>query len=177
MNNSSIEKLRYPIGRFTFNHANNTRQLKKWIKDIELCPSLMKKATQGLRNSQINTRYRPDGWTVKQVVHHVADSHMNAYIRLKLSLSENIPTIKPYEESLWAEMDDAKKLPVRISLLLLEALHIRWVHVLKNMKPEDFNKKYFHPESNREITLFEFVSMYAWHSKHHVAHVRIVSER
>lgn len=177
MQEPELEKLRYPIGRFNFNPPAGHSEIKKWIRDIEKLPVNLKKAVKGLNEKKLNTPYREGGWTVKQVVHHLADSHINAYVRLKLALTENIPAIKPYEEAEWAKSDDAKNLPAGISLSLLDALHTRWVHALKKMSSEDFQKKYFHPESKREITLLELVSLYAWHSRHHTSHITSLRKR
>lgn len=177
MEESQLEKLRYPIGRFNYQGDASATEIKKWVRDIEQLPANLKKSVKGLNEKKLNTVYREDGWTVKQVVHHLADSHINAYIRLKLALTENVPTINPYDESVWAEFDDGKNLPIKISLSLLESLHTRWTNTLKKMKPEDFQKKYFHPESHREIPLLEMTSLYAWHCKHHCAHITALRKR
>ena len=137
----------------------------------------MENAVLNLDEAQLNTQYRDGGWTVKQVVHHVADSHMNAYIRFKLRLTEDSLIIKPYDEAAWAEMADTKNLPVNISLTLLHALHSRWIEVLKNMSREDLDKTAYHPESKIEYTLWGLLGLYAWHSKHHVAHITSLRER
>ena len=137
----------------------------------------MEEAVLNLDEVQLNTPYRPDGWTVKQLVHHVADSHMNAYIRFKLGLTENNPTIKPYDEAAWAELSDTKNIPINISLTLLHALHIRWTEVLKNIKREEWDRTLFHPEHQKTMTLWFVLGMYAWHGKHHVAHVTQLRKR
>ena len=125
----------------------------------------------------MNTPYRDGGWTVKQVIHHVADSHLNAYVRCKLALTEDNPTIKPYEEAAWAELSDTKNLPVNVSLTLLHALHARWVEVMKNMSDAEWQRTFFHPEQNRKITLWGMLTTYAWHGKHHVAHITSLRDR
>ena len=162
---------RYPIGQYQpqpFSH----RQLAEWLNDIKFLPISLEQSILNLDAHQLDTPYREGGWKIRQVIHHVADSHMNAYIRFKLGLSENIPTIKPYDEKVWAEMDDYS-LPVNISLTLLHALHARWYEAIKDLKQEDWeNKKVFHPEQKKEITLWHLLGMYSWHGRHHTAHVR-----
>ena len=137
---------------------------------------MLESAIENLDEKQLNTPYREGGWNVKQVVHHVADSHMNAYIRMKLGLTENNPTIKPYEEKDWAEMIDTKNVPINISITLLYALHSRWSEILKHLSPEQWNRTVFHPEYKKEMTLWYLLGMYAWHSRHHVAHVMMLRE-
>lgn len=177
MEDSQLEKLRYPIGRFTFNSAADEKEVKKWVRNIEKHPANLKKALKGLDEKKLNTPYRAGGWSVRQVVHHLADSHMNAFIRIKLALSENNPTIKPYPEAEWAEMDDAKKVPVKVSLTLLEALHHRWTVMNKKIKSADYGRTVFHPEKKREVTIKEFLELYSWHSMHHCAHITSLRKR
>ena len=130
----------------------------------------------GLNNSQIDTPYRPEGWTVRQLVHHLADSHLNAYVRHRLALTENNPTIKPYDENLWAELSDAKSAPIESSLQLLEAMHERWAALLKSMPAADFSRTLNHPERG-PMSLDQMIELYAWHGKHHVAHVTDLRKR
>ena len=170
------EDLKYPIGKYIVQPFSE-KLLGEWLTDIKNLPQHLENAILNLDEAQLNTAYRDAGWTVKQVVHHVADSHMNAYIRFKLGLTENNPVIKPYDEAAWAEMNDTKNLPVNISLTLLHALHIRWYEVLKNMSTGDFDKTVFHPQHKKEFTLWELLGMYAWHSRHHVAHITSLRER
>ena len=170
------EDLRYPIGKYHVQPFSE-KQLKEWLIDIKNLPQHMENAVLNLDEAQLNTQYRDGGWTVKQVVHHVADSHMNAYIRFKLRLTEDSLIIKPYDEAAWAEMADTKNLPVNISLTLVHALHSRWIEVLKNMSREDLDKTAYHPESKIEYTLWGLLGLYAWHSKHHVAHITSLRER
>ena len=177
METISLDQLRYPIGKFSFNSTADEKEIKQWISEVEKLPSRIRNAVKGLNEEQLNTTYRDGGWTVKQVVHHLADSHINAYVRIKLALTENNPTIKPYEEKLWAEMDDAKNLPVEISLSLLDALHARCVYMLKKLSVDDFNKTIYHPESKREMSVKFLVSLYAWHGRHHCAHITFLRER
>jgi hypothetical protein len=176
------EDLRYPIGKldeqsFTGKEPFAEDLKKAAIKEIQLLPQQIENAVLNLDEAQLNTSYRPDGWTVKQVVHHVADSHMNAYIRFKLGLTEDNPTIKPYEEALWAELSDTKNIPINVSLTLLHTLHLRWVEVLKNIKDEEWQRTVFHPEAKKELTLWRFLATYSWHGKHHVAHITKLRKR
>ena len=137
----------------------------------------MRAAVSGLTDAQLDTPYRPGGWTVRQVVHHVPDSHVNAYIRLKLALTEHAPTIKPYDEAKWAELDDGKSKLVEHSLALLDALHARWVFLLERMSPSDFDRKVNHPEWDTPMSLDHLLALYSWHGKHHVAHITSLRER
>ncbi len=171
-----MEGLRYPIGKYVPQPFSD-KQLQDWLDDINFLPKHLENAILNLDESQINTPYRPEGWTVRQLVHHVADSHINAYIRFKLALTEDNPTIKPYDEAAWANLIDTQNLPVNISLTLLYALHARWVEVLKNISVDEWNRTVFHPEQKKEITLWHLLGMYAWHSRHHVAHVTALRER
>ena len=170
------EDPRYPIGKYVAQPFSEGL-LKEWLTDINNLPQHMENAVLNLDEAQLDTPYRDGGWTVKQLVHHVADSHMNAYIRFKLGLTEDNPTIKPYLEAAWAEMADTKNLPINISLTILHAVHARWNEVLRNMSREDFDRTVVHPESKRQFTLWEFLGLYSWHSRHHVAHVTSLRER
>ena len=166
---------RYPIGRYEPKPFD--QKLKQdWIMDIQFLPQNLENAVLDLDAGQLGTPYREGGWTVKQLVHHVADSHMNAYIRFKLGLTETTPTIKPYEEALWAQLTDTKNLPINISLSLLHALHARWVEILRNISDEEWNRTVFHPEAKKEMTLWYLLGTYAWHSKHHTRHVTALRE-
>ena len=174
--------LRYPIGKledqyFSYKGGYAEKIKASYLLDIKMCPSLLENAIANLDEHQLNVPYREGGWTVKQVVHHVADSHMNAYIRFKLGLTEDSPTIKPYEEAAWAELSDTKNLPVNISLTLLHALHTRWVELLKNMTEEEWQRTIYHPEQKKQITLWDLAGTYAWHGKHHAAHITALRER
>lgn len=171
-----MEDLRFPVGKYVFQPFSD-RQWQEWLIDIRNLPQHLENAVLNLDEAQLNTPYRDGGWTVKQVVHHVADSHMNAYIRFKLGLTEENPTIKPYEEAAWAEMADTKNLPINISLTLLHALHARWDEVLKSMSRQDLDRTVFHPEHQKKFTLWEFLGLYAWHSRHHTAHITSLRER
>lgn len=170
------EDLKYPIGKYEVQPFSQD-QLKDWLQDIKDLPSHLENAVLNLDEHQLNTPYREGGWTIKQVVHHIADSHMNAYIRFKLGLTEDNPTIKPYEEAKWAEMEDVKELPVNISLTLLHALHMRWHCVLQHLTKEELGRTVYHPEHKTEFLLWDLLGMYAWHSKHHVAHINNLRKR
>jgi hypothetical protein len=167
--------LSYPIGKFHYEGPYTPAQRQRWIEDIAACPANLRKAVHGLSQPQLDTPYRPGGWTVRQVAHHVPDSHMNAFIRFKLALTEDEPQIKPYNEKAWAELPDVQ-VPIETSLTLLEALTQRWVVVLRAMKPADFERKLKHPEMGVG-NLDRYVGMYGWHSKHHVAHITRLRER
>ena len=171
-----MEDLRYPIGKY-IPQPFSEQQLQDWLIDITFLPQHLENAILNLGESQLNTPYRPDGWTIKQLVHHVADSHMNAYIRFKLGLTEDNPTIKPYDEGAWANLIDTQNLPINISLTLLHALHTRWVEILKAISTENWNRTVYHPEQKKEITLWHLLGMYAWHGRHHTAHVTTLRER
>ena len=171
-----MENLSYPIGKYEAQPFSE-KQLQQWLIDIQFLPQHLENAVLNLDEAQLDTAYRPGGWTVKQLIHHVADSHMNAYIRFKLGLTEDNPTIKPYEEKLWAEMADTKNLPVNISLTLLHSLHARWLQVLKSIEGAQWERTVVHPEHGRQMTLWFLLGMYAWHSRHHTAHITALRER
>lgn len=167
-----MEYLQYPIGKY-IEQPFSDKQLKEWLLDIQTLPMHVEHAIQNLDEAELDASYRPGGWTLKQVVHHIADSHMNAYIRFKLGLSEDNPTIKPYDENAWAQMIDTQNLPINISITLLFSLHMRLHEILKNMKVEEWNRTIFHPEHQKQMTLWYLLGMYAWHGRHHVAHIMI----
>lgn len=174
---ATAEQLSYPIGKFKFPDGAGEKEIQKWISDIEQLPAQLRNAVQGLNEVQFNTPYRDGGWTVRQVVHHVADSHMNAYIRFKLALTEDKPAIKPYLEKLWAELEDSTKLPVDLSLDILTPLHERMVYVLRTVKGDQFDHIVYHPESKREMSVKFLIALYAWHGKHHTAHITELRKR
>jgi len=166
-----LQKLKFPIGEFSSLESYTTEQINSYIADIEALPLQLRKEVEGLSDVQLETPYRPDGWTIRQVVHHIPDSHMNAFIRFKLTLTEDNPAIRPYFEDRWANLSDAK-MPADVSLNLTEAVHARWVNILKNMKPEEFERQYTHPEYKKVFTLKEALHMYSWHGKHHLEHIK-----
>jgi len=168
-----MESLQYPIGKY-IEQPFSEKQLKEWLLDIQTLPLHLEHAMLNLDEAQLHIPYREGGWSIQEIVHHVADSHMNAYIRFKNGLCEDNPTIKPYNQAAWASMPDTQQLPVNISITLLFALHLRWHEILKNMKREDWNRTLFHPEQQKTMTLWYMLGNYAWHGKHHVAHIRII---
>ncbi|SEA11384.1 DinB superfamily protein [Arachidicoccus rhizosphaerae] len=171
-----LEKLRYPIGQFEKRPFSETQKMK-WISDIQSLPALMELAVQSLDAPALHTPYRPGGWTIHQLVHHVADSHMNAYIRLKMALTEHRPVIKSYEEHLWAELEDTKALPVNISLTLLHSLHLRWAKIYESLKETDWDKVMIYPQDQKEVDLWEHLGLYSWHGRHHLAHIMELKDR
>jgi hypothetical protein len=171
-----MEELRYPIGKFSFPESSTAQQRAAWISDIANAPAHLRSAVSGLTPQQIETPYRPGGWTVRQVIHHVPESHLNSYIRFKLALTEDAPTIKPYDEARWAELPDVEHTPVEVSLVLLESLHQRWVRLLELMSDSDYARSFRHPELGM-VRLDQNLALYAWHSKHHVAHITHLRKR
>lgn len=171
-----LEKLKYPIGKYQLEDIIDKASIDRWIREIEMLPQKLSDAVNGLSADQLQTPYRPDGWTVQQVIHHVADSHMNAYIRFKLALTEDKPMIKPYEEKLWAELPDAKLVDINVSLDLIKSLHKRWSTLLRQLSEEELNKEFLHPESGMK-NLKETVCNYAWHGNHHLEHIISLKER
>ena len=173
---SDMEDPRYPIGPFRFDGEVDPAHRRQRVDEIAATPEHLRAAILALTPAQLDTPYREKGWTVRQVVHHVPDSHLNAYTRMKLALTEDEPTIKPYEEARWAELPDARG-PVEISLSLLESLHRRWVLLLRELTPTDFNRRFRHPEQGRTMALDEVLALYAWHGRHHVAHITSLRRR
>ena len=172
-----LEKLRYPVGRLdSVQPPADAGERSELIDRIANAPAVFRSLVGTLADAALDTPYRPGGWTVRQVVHHVADSHMNAFIRFRLGLTEDNPTIKPYDEKAWCELPDTKHLPVEISLNLLDALHERMVHLLRSVPPANFQRSIYHPE-NGPMTLDAVVSLYAWHGQHHTAHVTALRKR
>jgi uncharacterized damage-inducible protein DinB len=171
-----MEDLRYPIGQFTFQGPFNKEQCQGFIDQIEAAPPRLRAAVADLSPEQLDTPYRPGGWTVRQVVHHLPDSHLNAYVRFRLALTEDEPAIRPYYEDRWAELEDARTAPVEVSLALLESLHGRWVLLLRSLTDKDFARAFKHPELG-VVSLDKNISMYAWHGRHHTAQITSLRER
>jgi hypothetical protein len=167
---------RYPIGKYT-PQPYSEKLKEQWIADIKFLPNAIENAVYNLDEEQLQTPYRQDGWTVHQLVHHVADSHMNAYIRFKQGISEDNPTIKPYDEKVWANFADVKNLPVNISVTLLYALHQRWYEFLISFTDKDWERTLFHPQYQKQFTLWHYLGLYAWHGRHHVAHITGLKQR
>lgn len=168
--------LRYPVGRLEYDEDVNAGKRTAWIRQIAEAPAALRAAISGLTEVQLDRPYRPDGWSVRQLVHHVADSHLNAYIRFKWTLSEQNPTIKPYDQQAWANLADTRLTPVAVSLDLLDAVHTRWGVLLESLKADDWARPLTHPE-NGSMTLDRLLQLYAWHSRHHVAHVTELRRR
>jgi hypothetical protein len=167
---TDLEDLKYPIGRFAPVASSLPGIRAANMRTLALLPERLRAATGGLTDAQLDTPYREGGWTMRQVVHHVADSHANAYIRWKLALTEDWPTIKPYDEAAWAELQDSRWAPIEGSLALIEALHGRWVALMETLTEEEFHRGYTHPERGRQ-NLASALAMYDWHSRHHTAHI------
>jgi len=171
-----MSDLRYPIGKFTYNGSLTEDQKQKLLDDIAQAPARLRAAVKGLSEQQLDTPYRPEGWTVRQVAHHVPDSHLNSYIRFKLALTEQDPTIKPYDEDSWARLADTPTTPIEVSLTLLDSLHDRWLRLMRSLRPEDWKRTFRHPELG-PVSLEKNLALYAWHGRHHVAHITSLRER
>ena len=176
---AETQDLRYPIGPWSYPQTTSTpEQRRVWIREIAATPRALRAAVAGLTSAQLDTPYRPNGWTVRQVVHHVPDSHMNGYVRFKLALTEDAPTIKPYDETRWALLSDVAITPIETSLALLEALHDRWVRLIESMTNADFARQFHHPEAGYgTLRLDQYLAGFAWHGRHHVAHIASLRER
>lgn len=178
---SNEQDLKYPIGKENegdvYDKVYGDALQHQLLNDIKMLPAMLEFAIRDLDAAQLHTPYRPGGWTVHQLIHHVADSHMNAYIRFKLGLTEDNPVIKPYEEAAWAQLADTKNLPVNISLTLLHALHARWYELMNNMTLEEWHRTVYHPEKKRTMSLWELLKTYSWHSLHHAAHITQLRQR
>lgn len=168
--------LRYPLGKFKAPVQYSDDLISEFIKDIEETPARLREAVKGLNEEQLNTPYRPGGWTIRQVIHHLPDSHMNSYVRFKWALTEDEPLIKTYEEQLWAELEDTKLTPVDVSLDMMDLLHKRWVILLRSLTQEQLERKFRHPQ-NGLVNLKWVIALYSWHGKHHVAHIISLRER
>ena len=171
------EKLKYPRGRLALEQKPDRARVDAWIAEIAAFPEQLRAAVAGFTDEQLDTPYRPDGWSVRQVLHHVPESHMNAYIRTCWTLTEDRPTIKPYDQDRWSNLEFARTGPVDISLELLRALHARWVPLLRSLTPEQLQREYYHPEDSRYFALTDLIQIYAWHSRHHLGHVLALKER
>lgn len=172
-----IEKLKYPIGKFDC-PSNITADIQQaWISILEHFPNRLNNLVSTLSENQLNTPYRPEGWTVKQTIHHIYDSHHNAYTRYKWALTEETPIIKAYDEKAWANLFDTKNAPIDISLNAIAALHAKWAYILKGLTENDFQKELIHPVGNRTMSLAFITGMYAWHSNHHYAHIENLLKR
>lgn len=176
MTELDLEKLKYPIGKFEAPTEYTAAYISNKIEEIATFPERLKKQTLHLTNEQLDTPYRPGGWTVRQVIHHCAESHMHCYIRIKWALTENNPVIKAYDEVLWSELSDNLQMPIEQTLNLLEGLHYRIAYILRSLSETDLEKSFIHPENNSEINIKRIIGMYAWHGNHHLAHITTLKE-
>jgi len=167
---------RFPIGKFHYEGPLSNDQKKAFLDDVEQTPAKLRAAVAGLSEKQLDTPYRPEGWTVRQVVHHVPDSHLNSYVRFKLALTEDEPTIKTYAEDRWAELADTKATPIEVSLTMLDSLHDRWMRLLRSLSAEEWKRTFRHPDLG-PMTLEKTLALYAWHGRHHVAHITELRKR
>ncbi|OSZ82502.1 metal-dependent hydrolase [Chitinophagaceae bacterium IBVUCB1] len=167
-----IEALKYPIGKHQPPTGYDSQKLNEWISVLEALPNWLDVCIENLDEAQLQTPHRPGGWTVQQVLHHLADSHMNMYIRMKFALTEDNPTIMPYDENKWAVLYDVEEVPVNISITLLHTLHRRIVAVLRKLTPQEWERTYYHPEKKSSFTMWQMAALYAWHSRHHMEHIR-----
>jgi len=172
LSDQELEQLRYPIGRFKRPETVTAEDLERHIATLEALPQQIRDTVAGWSDTQLDTPYRPGGWTVRQLIHHIADSHMNAYIRIKLALTEEVPTIKAYEENEWAGLSDGKEAPVEWSLELLKYLHLRWTKLLRSLSAEQLEREFLHPAYTRAFRVDGILALYDWHSRHHLAHIQ-----
>ena len=172
-----LEKYRYPIGRFDANQELTESNFSAWTEVIENFPLQIERVVANFSEEQLNTPYRPGGWTVAQLVNHVADSHLNSYIRFKWTMTEDTPAIKAYDQREWAKLADAKSTDLSASFLILRGVHARWTTLLRSLNPDDFNKELSHPDWERNLTLGLMLSLYAWHCEHHLSHITKLIER
>lgn len=177
MHGNTNDRLRYPIGDYVATTNYNVADITLRISIIENFYNILVAEVANLTHEQLNTTYRPDGWTIRQVVHHCADSHMNGLIRLKLALCEDKPTIKPYPEQLFAELADSKVEPIESSLQIIKGVHTRLTSLLNSMTEDDFNKSYLHPQYQKQFFMFDFLGLYAWHCQHHLAHIKLAKQK
>lgn len=173
----TLEQLKYPIGQFESPAKITTAILSQWIADISSFPARLQNEVNHLTDEQLDTQYRPEGWTIRQVIHHCADSHMNSLIRFKLALTEDQPTIKPYYEERWAELLDSKNMPIAPSIKMLEGIHERWSILLNNLTDEQYERIFIHPEHGKTFRIDENIGVYAWHGNHHLAHITETKKR
>jgi hypothetical protein len=176
MDSVSLESLKYPVGKFVRPKEFSQSEVRNAVDVIGRFPALLHAEVSSLTDEELRWTYRPEGWNIRQVVHHVADSHMNAFVRFKLSLTEETPTIKPYKENLWAELPDVLTVPIDASVQLIAGLHQRWAVLMGIMSEQDWCKGYQHPEQNRIVPLFDAAAIYGWHCGHHLAHIRLAKK-
>ena len=172
----NIDTLRFPIGRFSRPKEFSQGDVEGWVRDIENFPRLLAAEVDGLSDGELSLIYRPEGWSIRQLVHHCADSHMNSFIRYKLTITEEKPAIKPYFEDKWAEMKDYSEVDIDASLSILKGLHMRWVKLLRDLTPDDLKREFIHPEHGWSMTLGANTALYSWHCKHHLEHVKLAKK-
>ncbi|WP_100612013.1 YfiT family bacillithiol transferase [Confluentibacter lentus] len=177
MTNNELETLKYPIGKFDFPDSVTKEYIEDCISILEHFPERLEMLVKNLSEEQLDTTYRPEGWTIRQTVHHLSDSHHHSYTRFKWALTEEKPIIKAYHEDLWAELIDSKSAPITMSLQHLKAIHFKLVYLLKRLSDEDLSRSFIHPETKKEVSLKRNIGLYAWHSKHHYAHIENVLKR
>jgi hypothetical protein len=177
MTPEALENLKFPIGKYRKVESLSSEIIQDYILDIAAFPARLRQEVAHLDEAQLDTPYRPEGWTIRQVVHHCADSHINSVIRFKLALTEENPTIKPYHEERWAELADGKAMPIEPSLIILQGLHERWVTLLQSLSESDLKKTFIHPEHGKSFRLDETIGIYAWHGNHHLAHITSLKSR
>lgn len=175
-NEMNLEKLKYPIGRFRSPDQFSQDAINKWIQEIEELPALLTETVKDLNDEQLDTPYREGGWTVRQIIHHIGDSHLNSYVRFKLALTENQPTIKPYDQKLWADLPDYSLYSIKDSLKFVDLLHKRWVIILKSLSKDQLNRGFLHPESGLNL-LYKTIGVYAWHGNHHLSQIKALIQR
>lgn len=173
MTEQDLYKLRFPIGAFQMPDQLTTQQLNEWINTLRLFPEKLKYVIKGIGKKELNWKYRPNGWTIKQVIHHCTDSHMNSFIRFKLALTEDKPKIRPYFEDRWAELPDSLNDDVTDSIELITSLHKKWVYLLNSLNEEQLKREFIHPEHGKVYVLSEVIGFYAWHCTHHLTHIRL----
>lgn len=173
----NLKNLRYPIGHFQCPDTITPTQISDWIETLETLPNRLENLVKNFSAEQLETPYRPEGWTVRQVIHHIADSHHHSYTRFKWALTENQPLIKAYEEKDWSNLFDARTAPIQLSLAYIKALHAKLVYLLKGLSSENMKSYYIHPEGKTEVTVAENIGKYAWHGNHHYAHIANLAER
>jgi radical SAM superfamily enzyme YgiQ (UPF0313 family) len=177
MTEQELLKLKYPIGQFDCPHTISSDHIESWISILEYFPNRLENLVKDLTNDQLDTQYRPDGWTIRQVIHHLSDSHHHSYTRFKWALTEDKPVIKAYYEERWAELFDSKKAPIDMSLLHLKAIHAKLVYLLKGLSEDHLNKCFVHPETQSDVVLKKNIGIYAWHSNHHYSHIENLMKR
>lgn len=177
MTDTQLQQLRYPLGSYQAPAIISRIQLTAWLKELKEFPARLEGLVSNLSKEQLDTQYRPGGWSVRQLIHHLADSHTNAYVRFKWALTEQTPTIKPYYEDRWAELFDSRRAPINLSITYLHALHAKWTYLLDGLTQEQLSREYFHPEAQKNFRLDTIIGLYDWHCRHHYAHIEGLLQR